>query len=174
MTNAAGDQVVGIAFSPDSTRLAVAYSSALAIWQMDQDLSLGPKPSVKLPNTIKGLTFNPAGTLLALARTDGALMLVDANSGGRIGTDFTLDTANSSNTVLTSEILQFGFTPDGQTVYATDGATRFSWLLRGWMAPEERACDLANRNLQPADLPYDWQALSAEGLDKVGCANSTN
>jgi len=114
------DYVVGVAFSPDGTRLATAsFDNTARLW----DLPIGKCVHILAGHTepVNGVAFSPDGTHLATASFDNTARLWNPATGQPTGTIFGHD----------GDVNEVAFSPDG-TVLATASADRTArlWDLR--------------------------------------------
>jgi WD40 repeat protein/DNA-binding SARP family transcriptional activator len=101
-----GPTATAIAFSPDSTRLAVA-GATVEFFDVATLRRVGP--SVPLGSLSLSLTFSPDGKILAVGGTKGDLYLVDLPSGRRRGP------LPGLSYLVFNEV----FSPDGRRLVAT-------------------------------------------------------
>ncbi|MEA2596194.1 MAG: hypothetical protein QOF01_2663, partial [Thermomicrobiales bacterium] len=144
-----------LAFNPDGTLLAVATYIEIVLWDVQAsrvvDRLVNP-----LSLSIGVVAFDPSGGLLAGGGANGVLILWDISSRRLLG----VLSGSSSVRPLISSI---AFSPDGNTVAASDRDGAISvYPVRpsDWVA---RACAIAGRNLTLAewsvylsDTPYEF------------------
>jgi WD40 repeat protein len=111
--------VLGLAFSPDGSRLAIPFGATSAEGGDGvevRDVGSG-KRLARLPvdGEVRSVAFSPDGTLLAGGQVDGAALLWATDRWQRVGTPLTLREATA---------LAVAFSPDGRTLATShdDGA----------------------------------------------------
>ncbi len=135
------DAVLSVAFGPDGDLLASAgRDGTVILWQW----ATGQKEADLIGHTdwINGLSFSPDGTLLVSASEDDSLIVWDVAAERPVGLPF-LGHAGGARDVV--------FTPDGRRVISgglEPALVEWRMTLGAW---RERACQVANRNLNPTE-----------------------
>jgi WD40 repeat protein len=116
-------QVWTIAFSPDSSALAVGYADGtIKTW----DVAKGePKQAMQNGAAVRVLRFTPAGDVIIAANADGAVKVWDAKSGNQITTWKAAETGLSAMTLA----------PDGRMLVTASGGVVKAWT-GAWLRKE--------------------------------------
>ncbi len=128
--------VLGVAFSPDGTRLATAGSDGTArIW----DVMTGEVLHILAGHTdwVRAVAFSPDGTQLATAGDDGTARIWDADAGQ-------------------SDLLMASFTRTSTASWSQVRDTLLSTTGDAWLFLRAACLDSQNRllHLQPYELHY--------------------
>ncbi len=136
------DAVTSLAFSPDGTLLASGSRDKTIILWKTASWEPARLPLVAHTNWVLSVAFSPDGTLLASGSRDGSIILWDVASGRALGLPLRGHTG---------WVLSVACSPDGRTLASgsTDNTVaRWQVNVPAW---EEKACDLAHRNLDAAE-----------------------
>ncbi len=112
----AGDAVATLAFNRDGTRLALAGTNCVTIWDV---ATRQPQHELKLPEAAEAVTdlaWHPGGDSLATAHADGTITRLNTRDG-----------ASQTIKAHTMVITRLMFDPRGDVLVSTswDGTTRF-------------------------------------------------
>lgn len=119
----AGTNVAALAFNREGMQLAIAGESTVEIWDFPLRQRLHRWELEVVEGEVEGVTdlaWQPGGRILAAARADGSITLLDASSGQRHRL--------KAHTMVVTRVL---FDPQGDVLVSTswDGTTRF-WDAR--------------------------------------------
>ena len=140
---------MGVAFSPDGSRLATTdWSGSLDLWDPNTGKMIGapiPDPGQQVTNSV---AWSPDGRTIAVTDWSNTLRLFDIATRHELGPPIPLGNPNGDTTNPYAT-----FTPDGAKVIVSDDTGQV-WIipvsLKAW---EDRACQIAGRNLTHAE----WQ-----------------
>jgi WD40 repeat protein len=138
----------GVAFSPDSARLASFNSNSVTVGVVKAGSSA---PTFTIPMGAQSVVFAPDNTLIATGHLDGTANLWNASTGALVRQLWNL-------TVNASEITGIAFSPDSTRVATASGGT-----LKVW-----RAADGADLTTINAGARVDTVRFSADGAWLIG------
>ena len=122
-----GYGLLNVAFSPDGTLLAAAYSNGYArLWNPATGQPVGaPLPADPGKKLLGGVAFSPDGTLLAAAYSDGYARLWNPVTGQAVGAPLPASAGSGGS------VSGVAFSPDGKLLASADA----DGTVRMWQMP---------------------------------------